>query len=651
MIKVFSFFYSTTVQINTSICNSIGNNSNKIFRKNNIIKLNSQQIQKQQPKTDILKRYYSESCHNNKIYNKNNNTYNNNNNNKMNTYSSLLFYNENNNKVLMVKNNINKLYKAVPHSFFGFPSLTSPEPTQLHEQQQQQQQQQLQQKDSLSNKNCCNNEKLLLNNKFYSNQLQLDKIEKVFNNKNSFKRDNIYYLGSLVTPYYLEQVKRCYFDYYLIIVKDSNCINKNKLETILVDSISPTDPASSGGTKEKTLEISMEWKEPMEFLREFNSHRKFITPETQYLLKMLSLFSKTNNDLLTISEDKNNLGITIPLEFAPHIESIPVRSNTLHPFNSTNLIISQNDTHILLVDPGANKEGSIHMCNIIEKKLLKYLKKFIKNNIEIKNDENSNNVNNEQREEEQQQQEEEEEEENKKILEGKNISIFITHNHKDHWEGIGILEKHFPEATIYAHEKTLKNIESGLKKVQVSGFQLKDKESVDSFLNEIKTPTEIKQLDCHTNEKLYIGNGGDRIFHIVSTPGHTDDSLCLFENNSKTLIAGDHIVGFGSSVLDFHTGDMVEYIDSTHGMINYLCPKVAIPAHGPLNFDPIVLLNNYIKHRLLREEEILNAYKSGKTSLTEILDIVYGSLEPTLSFMALGNIKLHLQKLQKENKI
>ncbi|EGC37224.1 hypothetical protein DICPUDRAFT_87074 [Dictyostelium purpureum] len=504
----------------------------------------------------------------------------------MNYYASFLFYCEKNNKCLMVKNNNNKLYKAVPHNFYGFPSLTL----------------------EIDNENCSSiNNEVSLNNHSFINQLPIEILEKMFNNKRSFKKESIYYLGSLVTPYYYQQAKRNYFNYFLVLVNDCNSINKTRLEHALSESISPNDPAYAGGSKEKTLEISLDWKEPKEFLNDFHNNSRFITPETLYLLQMLSYFEKDRFDPLVNEEDEDNLGIQVKMEYAPFIESIPVRSSTLFPFNTTNLILSQNEGHVLLVDPGANKDGTAHMVNIIEKRL----KNHLDNN-------------------------------------GKNLSIFITHNHFDHWEGIHLLEEKFPEATVYAHHKTLANVRTKLKKVSVVGLPLTNKESVDQIINDVSPESLGDKL--YTQEKLIIGNG-NRIFHVISSPGHTDDSLCLYDKHSKTLIAGDHIVGFGSSVLDFHTGDMRQYLHTTQGLIDFLEPNIAIPAHGPTSYDPIVLLNNYIKHRLIREEEILNAYKSGKCSLTEILDVVYGNIDSSLKLMTMGNIKLHLDKLKQDGKI
>jgi len=56
---------------------------------------------------------------------------------------------------------------------------------------------------------------------------------------------------------------------------------------------------------------------------------------------------------------------------------------------------------------------------------------------------------------------------------------------------------------------------------------------------------------------------GDISIGVVHTPGHTDGSLSLFHAPTRTLVAGDHIVGMGSAVLDSHCGNMKQYFEST----------------------------------------------------------------------------------------
>lgn len=43
--------------------------------------------------------------------------------------------------------------------------------------------------------------------------------------------------------------------------------------------------------------------------------------------------------------------------------------------------------------------------------------------------------------------------------------------------------------------------------------------------------------------------------------------LLVFLTLKRALIPGDHIVGYGSAVLDFTCGDMTQYFKTTRNMI------------------------------------------------------------------------------------
>ncbi|MCE7734764.1 MAG: MBL fold metallo-hydrolase [Candidatus Heimdallarchaeota archaeon] len=193
--------------------------------------------------------------------------------------------------------------------------------------------------------------------------------------------------------------------------------------------------------------------------------------------------------------------------------------------------------------------------------------------------------------------------------------VFITHAHTDHWDGLDIVEEIYPNVTVYGHQKMLTKIKTSLKTQQVF------------------------------NEVILVGN---RNLEAIHTPGHTDDHMSLFDALTKTIIAGDHVVGWGSAVLSPSNGDMISYLDTCQLLIN-LDPKLIIPAHGPPNFNPVKLLKNYISHRLEREAAILNAIEAGNETLDEIVKVVYQDVPQSMWEFAKSNILLHIRKLVTED--
>lgn len=194
--------------------------------------------------------------------------------------------------------------------------------------------------------------------------------------------------------------------------------------------------------------------------------------------------------------------------------------------------------------------------------------------------------------------------------------VFITHAHTDHWDGLDVVEEIYPNVTVYGHQKMLTKIKTTLKTQQVF------------------------------DEVIMVGN---RSLKAIYTPGHTDGHMSLFDSLTQTIIAGDHVVGWGSAVLSPSNGDMKSYLDTCQLLID-LDPKLIIPAHGPPNFNPIKLLKNYVSHRLEREASIMNAIEAGNHTLDDIVKVVYQDVPQAMWEFAKSNILLHVRKLVTENK-
>lgn len=299
---------------------------------------------------------------------------------------------------------------------------------------------------------------------------------------------------------------------------------------------------------------------------------KAITLDTSCISKSINL--RTVFELSSIERALSQPGLKLPIEIAFGIECLPVISDTAPPFTKTNITIIKEAEDCIIVDPGANHIGG------------ELLKSFLKRN-------------------------------------KRNVSVFLTHHHRDHIASIPIIESMYPEAKIYGHSYTLDRVTTKLKKVPV----------------------------CSNNKDANIVLK-KRVVKVISCPGHTKGHLALFCPISKVIIAGDHVVGVGSSLLDCNGGGcMIDYIASTEKLIS-LQPDIIIPCHGPVILkDTVQLLRNYIKHRLDREEKIKQVYDEGVTSLSDIVAKVYGEISKELKKYAKQNVKLHLRKLSKEGKI
>jgi len=139
---------------------------------------------------------------------------------------------------------------------------------------------------------------------------------------------------------------------------------------------------------------------------------------------------------------------------------------------------------------------------------------------------------------------------------------------------------------------------------------------------------------------------GDDDLQVIHTPGHSPDHLAFWHEPSGTIFSGDLVVR-GSSVM-IHTsrgGNLSEYLRSLQRLL-MLEPAVLLPAHGPRVDDPRALLTSYLEHRHMREQQVLDALRAGRTSVQEIAESIYDGLDPALLPAAHENVRAHLEKLK-----
>jgi glyoxylase-like metal-dependent hydrolase (beta-lactamase superfamily II) len=139
---------------------------------------------------------------------------------------------------------------------------------------------------------------------------------------------------------------------------------------------------------------------------------------------------------------------------------------------------------------------------------------------------------------------------------------------------------------------------------------------------------------------------GDDELKVIDTPGHSPDHLAFWHEPSGTIFSGDLVVR-GSSVM-IHTsrgGNLSEYLRSLQRLLS-LEPVVLLPAHGPRIDEPRALLTSYLEHRRMREQQVLDALRAGRTSVQAIAESIYDGLDPALLPAAHENVRAHLEKLK-----
>lgn len=92
------------------------------------------------------------------------------------------------------------------------------------------------------------------------------------------------------------------------------------------------------------------------------------------------------------------------------------------------------------------------------------------------------------------------------------------------------------------------------------------------------TPS-VAEHDLVGGQQLHIG---DLVFDILHTPGHTEGSVCLYEERAGLLLTGDTLFARGWGRTDLPGGDEAQLIDSLARLAREIPPAVRLlPGHGP----------------------------------------------------------------------
>ncbi|MBI4301846.1 MAG: MBL fold metallo-hydrolase [Chloroflexi bacterium] len=199
--------------------------------------------------------------------------------------------------------------------------------------------------------------------------------------------------------------------------------------------------------------------------------------------------------------------------------------------------------------------------------------------------------------------------------------IIITHAHADHLGGVDKIRRE-TGAKVVAHPKDIAKANKAL-----------------------SIP-----VDEVVEDGARLRLGGLEL-EIVHTPGHSPGHICIYLGEGGILFSGDTVLGTGTTAIPPPpSGDMAQYLNSLHRLLTYPM-QLMCPGHGPLIRVPHRKLEELIKHRIEREQQILACLGQGKRTVKELLAEIYPELHSRLKTAAQGQILAHLAKLEKEGRV
>jgi glyoxylase-like metal-dependent hydrolase (beta-lactamase superfamily II) len=130
----------------------------------------------------------------------------------------------------------------------------------------------------------------------------------------------------------------------------------------------------------------------------------------------------------------------------------------------------------------------------------------------------------------------------------------------------------------------------------------------------------------------------------VFTPGHTTNHMAYALIEENALFPGDHIMGWSTTVIGPPDGDMTAYFDSLE-KVRARDFTTLWPTHGPPVRDVRPFVQAFIDHRRAREAQIIAQMEAGKTSIKDMVSVIYADVDKRLHPAACHSVLAHMIRL------
>ncbi len=182
------------------------------------------------------------------------------------------------------------------------------------------------------------------------------------------------------------------------------------------------------------------------------------------------------------------------------------------------------------------------------------------------------------------------------------LAIVLTHHHEDHVsDAARLVERR--GLPVWAHAKT-------------------------AALVDLRVERHLEEGDV-----IELPGAPRRALRVLFTPGHAPGHVCLLEEETGVLIAGDMVASTGSILINPPEGHMGTYLASLSRLLDER-PRRVVPSHGPLLADGPERLQVHVEHRRRRQRQVLEALPADAPGATpsDLVPPIYGGEVPSAAF-------------------
>lgn len=138
----------------------------------------------------------------------------------------------------------------------------------------------------------------------------------------------------------------------------------------------------------------------------------------------------------------------------------------------------------------------------------------------------------------------------------------------------------------------------------------------------------------------------------IDAPGHTFDHAVFYLPEERALFTGDVILGQGTTVIAPPGGAMRPYQRTLARLAaEFGSARLIYGGHGPVVTDAPAKISEYIAHRQMREEQILDALRNGPSTIPDLVRHIYSPQRQVLWPAMARQILAHLIALESEGRV